>query len=109
MHALPAARLHARHGCSKACEHSSAAPLVTPRARPPARTQDKARQLRLSGFVRNRLDGRVEVVAEGDEPELQQLLAWLHTGSPAADVSGVQAEWGAATGEFCGFDRLWTA
>jgi acylphosphatase len=48
------------------------------------------------------------VVAEGYEEDLQQLLTWLHTGAPQADVSGVEAAWLAASGEFEAFDTLWT-
>lgn len=49
------------------------------------------------------------MTAEGYESDLQQLLTWLHTGSPQADVSGVEVTWGGATGEFDDFDTLWTA
>ena len=35
-------------------------------------TKDKANELRLSGFVRNSEDGTVEVIAEGDEDQLQK-------------------------------------
>jgi len=73
-----------------------------------AYTVDKALTLGLTGWVRNRSDGRVEVVAEGYQEELEQLLKWLHSGSPSADVAGVESEWLAATGEFVSFDRLWT-
>jgi hypothetical protein len=50
-----------------------------------------------------------QVTAEGYESDLQQLLTWLHSGSPQADVSGVEVTWSAATGEFDDFDTLWTA
>lgn len=72
-------------------------------------TKSKAAELGLTGWVRNRRDGRVEVIAEGYEADLQQLLTWLHSGSPQADVSGVDATWGPASGEFDDFDTLWTA
>ena len=42
--------------------------------------QKKALELGLTGWVRNRRDGRVEVTAEGYEDDLQELLRWLHTG-----------------------------
>ena len=50
-----------------------------------------------------------QVTAEGYESDLQQLLTWLHSGSPQADVLGVEVTWSAATGEFDDFDTLWTA
>ncbi len=46
---------------------------------------------------------------EGAEDDLQEFLQWLHTGSPSADVTGVQSDWGIATGEFGReFEVLWT-
>jgi acylphosphatase len=54
----------------------------------------------LTGWVANRFDGSVEVVAEGEKAALQRLLAYLHRGSPSARVDRVQVEWGEGTGEF---------
>jgi len=53
-------------------------------------TQKKARNLELSGWVRNRPDGTVEAVLEGEEEKIAQMIAWLHTGSPQAEVEEVQ-------------------
>lgn len=39
--------------------------------------QALARQLRLSGWVRNLPDGRVELVAEGERPRLDDLISAL--------------------------------
>lgn len=66
-------------------------------------TTRRAAELGLSGWVRNRADGTVEVVAEGPKPHLEALLAWLHVGPSSAYVERVEAEWGPATGEFAGF------
>ncbi|GMQ89868.1 MAG: acylphosphatase [Gammaproteobacteria bacterium] len=57
-----------------------------------ASTQDTARQLQLRGFARNLPDGRVEVVACGDESSLRQLEAWLWKGPAYACVDGVVAQ-----------------
>jgi acylphosphatase len=67
-------------------------------------TQEQALRLRLSGWVRNRPDGSVEVAAEGPRADLEQLLAFLHHGPPAARVADVQAEWSAAGGTLGPFD-----
>lgn len=67
-------------------------------------TQERALQLGLTGWVRNRPDGSVEALAEGPRPALDQLLAFLHQGPPMASVSEVRAEWAAASGEFRRFD-----
>jgi len=52
--------------------------------------QKEARGLELSGWVRNRPDGSLEVVLEGEEEKVEQMLAWLHIGSPQSDVEDVQ-------------------
>jgi len=52
--------------------------------------QKEARSLELSGWVRNRLDGTVEAVLEGEAEKVAQMLAWLHIGSPQAEVQEVQ-------------------
>jgi len=63
-----------------------------------------ARRLRLSGYVRNRYDGTVEVVAEGSEYDLRQLVSYLHSGPSSAVVEGVRVEWLPASGEFNAFE-----
>ncbi|MBW8053868.1 MAG: acylphosphatase [Acidiferrobacterales bacterium] len=57
-----------------------------------ASTQDTARQLQLSGFARNLHDGRVEVVACGDESSLRRLEAWLRKSPGYARVDNVIVE-----------------
>lgn len=52
--------------------------------------QKEARGLGLSGWVRNRPDGSVEAVLEGETEKIEQMLAWLHIGSPQAEVREVQ-------------------
>ena len=52
--------------------------------------QKEARSLDLSGWVRNRPDGTVEVVLEGEAEKVERMLAWLHSGSPQAEVTEVQ-------------------
>ena len=63
-------------------------------------TQREASALGLTGWVANRFDGSVEVVAEGERRRLQGLLQFLHRGPPSARVDRVQAEWEASSGEF---------
>lgn len=53
---------------------------------------EQARTLGLRGYVRNLEDGRVEVLACGDDSALESLQAWLHIGPPLAKVSGVDSE-----------------
>jgi acylphosphatase len=67
-------------------------------------TSERATSLGLNGFVRNQWDGTVEVVAEGEEKDINELLAWLKTGPPLARVSRVDVHWQAPTGEITGFE-----
>jgi len=55
-------------------------------------TAAEARRLDLSGWARNLPDGRVEVVAAGDEAALSELAAWLWQEPRAARVDGVEVE-----------------
>ena len=62
----------------------------------------------ISGWVRNRLDGTVEAVLQGDSAGIESVLAWARHGPPSARVTDLTVE--AAQGEFdCpygGFDCL---
>ena len=55
--------------------------------------QRTARRLGIKGFVLNRADGTVEVVAQGDMPALEKLLEALHRGSFLSRVESVESEW----------------
>jgi acylphosphatase len=68
-----------------------------------AYTVEEAQERELTGWVRNRGDTSVEVLAEGERSALQSLLDWLHVGSPAAHVTRVEFTWHEATGEFSDF------
>ena len=67
-------------------------------------TQRRARELGLVGYVRNVWDGTVEVVAEGERTDLDELLAFLRTGPRAAFVTDVDAQWPAPTSSFSRFE-----
>lgn len=54
-----------------------------------AYTQDEAVRLGLKGWVRNRPDGSVEAVLEGEESAVDRMIEWLRKGSPMSLVSGV--------------------
>ena len=55
-------------------------------------TVDEARDHGLTGWVRNRADGTVELEAQGDDARVAALLAWCAHGPPAARVSDVAVE-----------------
>ncbi len=64
-----------------------------------ASTRDAAREKGVDGWVRNLDDGRVEAVFEGPEGAVRDMVAWCETGSRAAEVDDVDAEYGAPEGE----------
>ncbi|MBW2610050.1 MAG: acylphosphatase [Deltaproteobacteria bacterium] len=67
-------------------------------------TRREAIGLEVFGYVKNRFDGSVEVLAEGPEDKIAQLIDWCHQGPSYARVSRVneiKEEW---QGEFDSFD-----
>ncbi len=58
----------------------------------------KALELGLSGYAENLPDGRVEVVAEGEEEDLKLLLHFLKRGPRLAEVRTVDVTWGEPAG-----------
>ena len=52
-------------------------------------TERTARSLGLSGWVRNRRDGTVELVVAGGMVEIKRFIALAHDGPPAARVSRI--------------------
>lgn len=68
-----------------------------------AETQRKARKLKLSGFVCNLPDGKVEAVLEGERGDVEKLIAWARKGPLFARVEKIDVEWEEYKGEFKGF------
>jgi len=60
---------------------------------------DEAAFRRVAGWVRNDPGGRVEAAFEGSRESVEAMLRWCHRGSPAAEVTGVEVQWEAASGE----------
>ncbi len=70
-----------------------------------AHTQEKAEKLGdITGWVANNADGTVEVVAEGPENKINDLIDWCQSGPSVSSVEKVEAEKLTYTGEFEGFD-----
>jgi len=65
---------------------------------------DEARRLGVSGWVRNRRDGTVEAVVDGDAAAVAAIVAWTRRGPPGSRVAGVAVE--ETDGTFSGFDWL---
>ena len=67
-------------------------------------TNRRAHPLKLTGWVANRPDGSVRVVAEGAPDALAVFAEWLHEGAPAARVDRVELHWLDAVDEFTRFE-----
>lgn len=66
-------------------------------------TQRAARSNNVSGWVRNKMDGAVEAVFEGNRTDVDATLAWCRQGPPRSSVSDVKVTWQEYTGEFTEF------
>ena len=69
--------------------------------------QRKARELRLTGWVRNNDNGTVELVAEGPHSALETLDGAVRQGPRMARVDRVDTAWSNATGGLDSFDLAW--
>jgi acylphosphatase len=56
-------------------------------------TRSRALELGLTGYVANRLDGRVLVVAQGPRDDCEKLLRLLQGGATPGRVDNVVADW----------------
>jgi len=61
-----------------------------------------ASRLPVTGFVRNLPDGRVEVLAEGEEEDLRALAAEIGT-SMSGYIRAAETSWSDPRGEFSAF------
>ncbi len=69
-------------------------------------TVEEARKHGVTGWVRNRSDGTVEAVIEGDKGAVEKLLYWCHTGPTGAKVTRVNLKWDEYRDEFGEFKYL---
>jgi acylphosphatase len=58
-----------------------------------ASTRDAATDHGVDGWVKNREDGRVEAVFEGDETAVKAMVHFCHEGSDIAEVEDVAVDW----------------
>jgi acylphosphatase len=67
-------------------------------------TREEAVRLGLSGWVRNRPNGSVEAIIEGEKTAVERMLQWLHQGSPNSIVETVDATEESPVGELSTFE-----
>jgi len=64
----------------------------------------KAEEYHLTGWVRNRANGNVEMVCEGTEEDINNIVRWSKQGPEGAYVREVETTWEQFTGEFNVFE-----
>ncbi|MEA3329062.1 MAG: acylphosphatase [Candidatus Omnitrophota bacterium] len=68
-----------------------------------AKTRYQARALGLTGWVRNRWDGKVEAIFEGEKTKVDQIVNWCRRGPAGAVVKNVEVSREDYSGEFDSF------
>ncbi len=66
--------------------------------------KNKADELGLTGWVKNTPDGEVEILAEGKEKDLKELIKGCYNGSEGARVDEVEVEWSGYKNKFDKFE-----
>jgi len=66
-------------------------------------TRNWASRLGLNGYVKNMPDGSVEIVAEGSEENIKELIGRVKEGPPAASVERIETEWKKPSNQHIGF------
>lgn len=67
-------------------------------------TREKAKQLGLTGWVKNLSNGRVEAVFEGEKEKIEQMIDWVKQGPDLAQVKEVEVQWQEYENEFSDFE-----
>lgn len=70
-------------------------------------TQEVATRLNVLGWVKNRWDGKVEAVFEGERDGVEKMIEWCHKGPPGAHVQSVDTHWEDYLGEFEQFSTVY--
>jgi len=66
-------------------------------------TMKRARQRRVTGWVRNLPDGRVEAIFEGEKTDVEEVVSFCRRGPPGAVVKDLRTYLEKPTGEFKDF------
>ena len=66
-------------------------------------TRHEAANFNIVGYVTNMTDGTVQVVAEGQRPDILHFIEVLMSGPPNAIVNSVETKWLEPTGSYTEF------
>ena len=65
-----------------------------------------AQALQVNGWVCNRADGMVEAIVQGEEADVERVIAWCHNGPPDAFVKFIETDLVEGGEIFITFTRL---
>lgn len=66
--------------------------------------RSKAQLLGLKGWVKNTMDGCVEIIFEGEPEDIRDAIEECRKGPKYAQVTDLRVEWEKPTGEFTAFE-----
>lgn len=66
-----------------------------------------AKKNKVSGWVKNLKDGRVEAIMEGEDLDVSNVVEWCHAGPANARVEDIEIRNEKFKGEFTKFDVLY--
>jgi len=70
-------------------------------------TKNQAEQLGLKGWVRNKPDGKVEAIFEGEENIVKEIINWCHRGPKLSNVTDVKLDYQKFLNEFEDFSIIY--
>jgi acylphosphatase len=67
-------------------------------------TRKKAAEFKLSGFVKNLPNGKVEAVFEGEQEKIEKIIQWIKKGPEVAQIENIEIDWQDYKEEFKNFE-----
>ena len=64
----------------------------------------KARKLNIKGYAQNIDDGSLEILAQGEEDRLKEMIGWARVGPENAKVEKIVTAWEKADSKFNDFE-----
>lgn len=69
-------------------------------------TREKAKELKIEGYVKNLSDGSVEIVANGKDDSIDKLISWLKASPGQSRVTDLKLKWQPAKNHWQRFQVL---